>query len=767
MASKSLGTLTLDLVAKIGGYTAGLDKAEKEAQKRAKAIQNAFDQAAVGVGVAFGAIAAAGAGLAAGFQAAITSLGNFQDLAEKTGASAEGLASFSIAAGIAGTSIDEIANASVKLTKNLTGVDDESKAAGAAIAALGLNLQDFKKLAPEDQIDEIAKALGNFEEGAGKTAVALDLFGKSGAELLPFLKALNEEGGRQVIITQEMIEQADAYSDAQAKATAQLKVYAQVLAAQALPYVTAFTGALTDTIKEVLGLDKGTTDLANNKGVQDFAENAVRALGFVVDAVDGLIRTFEAAGKGLGGLAASAASALSGDFRGAGKILSELGGDLDAILNRELFSSKLNKRLNDIKNGVATAAASASRPTLNYAGRQTGRGGAAKDPTAEAQRYLESLQKQLEKTTELTVQEQALRDIQMGRLGQVTAAQKEQILAVAGQIDALKEQKKAEEEMKKYKEAVADVNVQLLELTGRTSEAAAIKFDQQNSALYTLFNKQGDTEMVKKLDQIKQLTVATAQLNDQQKKFSDIQATLSQQEERINTNAERGAIGQLDALRQLGDVRKKYYDDLKKAADAANEAAIGSGNADLIKKAEELNFQVEQLSKNLDPLADKFNNMFGEKFSDALGSVIDGTKTLKQALKDLVNSFITDLAKLAAQDVAKSFFSGGGSATGGVGFDFGSILSGLFGGARANGGPVSPNSLYRVNENGPELFQAANGEQYLMTGPKDSGHVIPNAGGGVTQNNTFVVEGNINRQTQMQLAGEVRRQTNTAASRLG
>lgn len=769
MASKSLGTLTLDLVAKIGGYTAGLDKAEKEAQKRAKAIQNAFDQAAVGVGVAFGAIAAAGAGLAAGFQAAITSLGNFQDLAEKTGASAEGLASFSIAAGIAGTSIDEIANASVKLTKNLTGVDDESKAAGAAIAALGLNLQDFKKLAPEDQIDEIAKALGNFEEGAGKTAVALDLFGKSGAELLPFLKALNEEGGRQVIITQEMIEQADAYSDAQAKATAQLKVYAQVLAAQALPYVTAFTGALTDTIKEVLGLDKGTTDLANNKGVQDFAENAVRALGFVVDAVDGLIRTFEAAGKGLGGLAASAASALSGDFRGAGKILSELGGDLDAILNRELFSSKLNKRLNDIKNGVATAAASASRPTLNYAGRQTGgggRGGAAKDPTAEAQRYLESLQKQLEKTTELTVQEQALRDIQMGRLGQVTSAQKEQILAVAGQIDALKAQKKAEEDMKKYKEAVDKVNLSLLEMQGNASEAAAIKFDQENSALYLLFSQKGDDEMKRKLDYLKQLTVAAAQFAQEQQKVGKVQSDLDRAESRIQRDIELGTSGQIDGLVKLGEARQKAVAGMKESY-AEFQKLQASGvqfTSDQKRSMEQLKNEIEDLSTRLDPLAEKFNNDFANKFSDAFGSIIDGSKSVKDALKDMINSFISDLAKLAAQDVFKSLISGGGSATGGAGFNIGSLLSSIFGGGRANGGPVSPNSLYRVNENGPELFQAANGEQYLMTGPKDSGHVIPNAGGG-TQIVNFNLQGEMRKTTQMQAAGEVRRQTNKAALR--
>jgi hypothetical protein len=98
MASKSLGTLTLDLVARIGGYTAGLDKAEKEAQKRAKAIENAFDTAAAGVGIAFGAIATAGAAAFAAISQGIEEAAKFQDLAEMTGGSAEGLASMAVAA---------------------------------------------------------------------------------------------------------------------------------------------------------------------------------------------------------------------------------------------------------------------------------------------------------------------------------------------------------------------------------------------------------------------------------------------------------------------------------------------------------------------------------------------------------------------------------------------------------------------------------------------------------------------------------------------
>ena len=60
------------------------------------------------------------------------------------------------------------------------------------------------------------------------------------------------------------------------------------------------------------------------------------------------------------------------------------------------------------------------------------------------------------------------------------------------------------------------------------------------------------------------------------------------------------------------------------------------------------------------------------------------------------------------------------------------MISGLFGGGRAIGGPVSSGGLYQVNEKGtPELLNVA-GKQYLMMG-NQSGTVSPkseSSGGG-------------------------------------
>lgn len=315
-------------------------------------------------------------------------------------------------------------------------------------------------------------------------------------------------------------------------------------------------------------------------------------------------------------------------------------------------------------------------------------GGAAKDPFAEANRYIEALQKQLERTQELTVAEQALQDIQLGRLGQVTAAQKDQILSIASQIDALKEQKKQEEQMKKYREAVDDVNSRLLEMQGLTSQAVAINFDKENSALYTIFSEQGDEEAKKKLDTLKQMTVAAAQFAEQQEKVGKVQSDLQRTEERISRDMELGISGQMDGLKKLGAARKSALDGLKSSLKELQ--SIEASGVQLTAKQKEqvaqLSSEIEDLSTRLDPLAEKFNQMFADEFTDALSSIYDGTKKVDEAFKDMFKSLFNQLFKMAANDVFKSLFSGGGSATGGTGFNLGGAISSLFGTGFASGG---------------------------------------------------------------------------------
>jgi hypothetical protein len=198
---------------------------------------------------------------AAAFDTLVKKAGDFQDMAEKTGDTAVNFASLAVAAGTTKTAMDTVAAASVKLTKGLTGVDDETAAAGAAITALGLDLAAFKQLAPADQFENVAKALAKFKDGTEKTAVAVALFGKNGAEILPFLKELGAEGGRQFILTQAQITAADDYADSQARLRTQISLHAQALATELIPYILEATSAIREFVAGSSGAEQVTESM--------------------------------------------------------------------------------------------------------------------------------------------------------------------------------------------------------------------------------------------------------------------------------------------------------------------------------------------------------------------------------------------------------------------------------------------------------------------------------------------------------------------------
>jgi lambda family phage tail tape measure protein len=107
-------------------------------------------------------------------------------------------------------------------------------------------------------------------------------------------------------------------------------------------------------------------------------------------------------------------------------------------------------------------------------------------------------------------------------------------------------------------------------------------------------------------------------------------------------------------------------------------------------------------------------------------------QTGKLSIKDLANSMIADFARVQAQKMLSGIFGNtGGGGGGGMGGIFG-FLGGLF---KANGGPVAANSPYIVGERGPELFV-----------PNNAGKVVPNnalGGGQSVVNNTTAVSYNI------------------------
>jgi lambda family phage tail tape measure protein len=266
-----------------------------------KAIAN-LKRFSIAAGVAATAAIAAGAIIA---QRAIDQAGNFKDLAEQMGDTAEAIASLQPVAAKSGKSLDDVAAFSVKLTKALSKTDDESKTAGRGLAALGINFDEFKKKSPVEQLDKLAQSLQQFKDGPGKAA-ALEAIAKGGAQLIPFLNDLADNTQRQTRLTQEQITVLDEFGKKQAENKDKITALAQSILAQAIPTLNTLAEYLIKSATEAANAAGAADKLGTSNGIRNFAQDSAVALlafvercGDVVNAIGTVIRASQFLGTNL------------------------------------------------------------------------------------------------------------------------------------------------------------------------------------------------------------------------------------------------------------------------------------------------------------------------------------------------------------------------------------------------------------------------------------------------------------------------------------
>lgn len=217
-------TAAVNIKANVDGLAsiAGLQKGLKSVEDQAGRTGGAFGRLRGLAGNAFGALqtiapAASVAGLAAVAKRTLDSAAALSDLSQRTGVAVPTLAKFSKAAQLSDTSLEAVGKSLVKLSRAM---DDVSKGgtgpAAKAFAELGIEVKDAegKLKSADDVFLQIADKFANLPDGAKKAALAVDLFGRSGADLIPLLNM----GGQEIEnfgtkMTQEFADRAEAFGD--------------------------------------------------------------------------------------------------------------------------------------------------------------------------------------------------------------------------------------------------------------------------------------------------------------------------------------------------------------------------------------------------------------------------------------------------------------------------------------------------------------------------------------------------------------------------
>jgi hypothetical protein len=429
----NLGTLTLDLVARIGGFTAPLDQAQRHAQQRARAINGAL--ASIGAGVT-------AAGIIAFAKSGIDALDNLNDLSLKTGAAVETLAGFDLAARQSGTSLESVGNALNKLSKNIATNREEFE-------KLGISAQD-----PTEAFLQFADVFNSVENAQDRAAFGAKALGKSYADLAPLLSLGSEELRRVVTegqaasnATAELAKEADAFNDT-------LEVFKSRIAGVAIILGGSFASAINNLVDNITAATaQGNILIGVINGIGNaFAHKEI--LGGVAGQLQGVNEEIDKTQKKL--------NAIKNNGAIGGLIDDIVGNDATLEANRlDALFKKQENLANQLKQQSAVAAikpaAANVREFIGAGPEQEKRiksaGAARSSAMSDEQRAAEQLQHTYDSMLESLTKEIDLRgetshvaklqyEIINGGLKGISQQQSQHLLDLAGQQDALERQDK-------------------------------------------------------------------------------------------------------------------------------------------------------------------------------------------------------------------------------------------------------------------------------------------------------------------------------------
>ncbi|CAM7617309.1 phage tail tape measure protein [Citrobacter freundii] len=656
MAGKSLGTLTIDLIAKTGGFVSGLNQAERASAKWSKQVQDDAASASAALAGIGAAAVTAGLGVgAAGFQLLKSTSKQITETdrwAKSLRISTQELLAWQFAAEKAGVSGDQMADIFKDIGDKIgDAVLNKSGEAVDALNALGLSAEKLSKVSPDKQLLAIGESLGKIATNAEKTTI-LESLGNDLSKLLPLFDNNNEKLKQFIDLAKDygiapdpssiddLVKVNQLFEDMEAQVSG-LKM--EIAAGLAKVDLTPLQNSL-DKLHDVL------TDPVVLQGISDLVSEVAQLAGWLVKAA-----------AGAGQLAASTGNrfaALSGkiDLNNIDQVNERIAYLQKNLEERKGFYSQDKsmfawltgeddsvKTLNDELNTLIKTRDKLAKPIVGALplgpatvvrekpfalppggtnGKVTPDSGAKKLESAfkatelAYQRQIALIDTTGKKVTEVTELQRLQFDIADGKLTGLNETQKTRLSQLATEIDRLNDIKKLNEENLKLAEFV--INLQ----TSNRNDKASLDIDIAGRWL-------GDEERERMRERLR------------------IEADfLSQQAE-------------LQKQYQSGDITKSLYD---RETEALNDSL-----AERLRIQEEYYQQVDQLRNDgtagfvsglatqIEASMDLYSNMQevgAQAFSSLTDMIVEWAETGKMNVKDFASTFIQSMGAALLQYAA-------------------------------------------------------------------------------------------------------------------
>lgn len=647
---------------------------------------------------------------------AIEAADQINKLGAKVGATTEHLSALQLIARTADADLNQVGSALIRMNKNIGDAAAGIPTAVGFLRDLGLDLKDFEGKDSVETFALISEELMGLEDQLVRNRVAIGLFGRSGAQLMPTMKALADEGLGAVIARAE--ELGVLIDHDLAAASEQIKDDVEILKMQSeaigIRFISGFGPELSQTLQTISGDLKTTTSAWH-----DFGQGIGKTLKWVVALVSGafdLVGTILGAGvAGIVSYGKTMTMALRGNFAGAKRemetykryISSEYKDIRDRMEGRfELIISEPPKAAEDAGTGAGVVGG-AEGEMADLAARRAQALATSLDRELALAKSKAALRTKAEQR-EFAIGLQSYTEYYTDRMAILEAGYAEELAALEqkrGLLDdftdparRLQEEKKIDTQLATVRlnneNAVAELLVEeretikglagerialeqeILQMQGQRIAAERLGFEERIAQADLMLRKQGatDEEREATLARLRAGLEAGSAFEEAKENAEAAMTELGAARQEIEAKARAGMIGELDAETQLLGIEEQRLERLRELAELLEAAALATGDPEKIEQARafsasilEIGYAVEASSSSLQQFKATAIDSTTSALADFFETGIGGAKGLKASFRDMALAVIGDLKRLAAQMLASQtmkwlggFFSGGG-----------------------------------------------------------------------------------------------------------
>jgi len=627
----------------------------------------------LGVGVSL-------AGIGAMIKSSIDSADALDEMAQRTGIAVESLSLLVPAAELSAVSTEKFEAGLKKLATGMLEAATGSEASAQKFGALGVAVQnqDGTLRDSEQVLLDLADRFKAMPDGAEKAALAVDIFGKAGAEMIPFLNqgrdgigALKQEAAELGLqLSADTAAQAGNFNDALDKLKLATQSIGNQIIASLLPALNDMAGGMVESAKQ-----GGTLRV-----ILDGVVLVLKTLALGVATVG---KAFVALGEAIGGGVAAAVEALKGNTDGAKAIIADLKGSLIQRLDElasfrdSLFDPKpievkapriqadpeLLQRLTKPKAGKAAQDSTGAQTTLmkaqldaeftllkdGLARQQTALDAALEDRLISVRDYYaqKTAIEQREVDAEIVRKQQELaRSQQVASTGksendrlkakaEVAKAEADLITLNNRRTDIEQANaRKAAQAERELADALAQAREELAQITSTATDAdrkSAIERSYRD--LRARLAAESDADGVSLVDRLIDVKAAQANLSALEVQWRQVTERMRNAQEAIQTQQQAGLLTEAQARQQIVTLQQQSATEMERLLPTMQQAAQAIG-PDAVIRVQAWRNELERTRLTVDEMAPLWNRI-GESFGGALNGMITGAQTWRSAMASL------------------------------------------------------------------------------------------------------------------------------------